>query len=255
MFKQKNRNGIIVVAILVLSLLISITALAFAIPAAIHKCPAGERWAVTEDQHYQCIPDYSCGPGDEVCADKPIIYLYPTSETKVSVKLSHPENITAQYPDYNNGWNVIAQPNGDLREVGTGRELYALYYESRNIVPTQRQTDGFVIKSAATAEFLQQILPKLGLNARESEEFIVYWLPVLQQNKWNYIRFLTADEIDANQKLTVSPAPDTVIRVWMSYEPLNKPISVKPQQINIPARQGFIVVEWGGTRISEKATR
>jgi hypothetical protein len=46
--------------------------------------------------------------------------------------------------------------------------------------------------------------------------------------------------------LTISPRPDTVIRVFMDYQVLAQPIKVKEQLIKTPARRGFTVVEWGG---------
>ena len=39
----------------------------------------------------------------------------------------------------------------------------------------------------------------LGLNDREAEEFIVYWLPKLEENKYNLIRFETAEEINPEE--------------------------------------------------------
>ena len=50
-------------------------------------------------------------------------------------------------------------------------------------------SDGFVVRGADAAEFLVEKLAILGLNARESEEFIIYWLPKLQGNEYNYIRY------------------------------------------------------------------
>ena len=41
----------------------------------------------------------------------------------------------------------------------------------------------------------EEKLAILGLNEREAEEFIIYWLPKLESNKYNYIRFATEEEI------------------------------------------------------------
>ena len=109
--------------------------------------------------------------------------------------------------------------------------------------------DGFVIKGSDTANFLEEKLAILGLTAREAEEFIIYWLPVLEQNSYNYIRFETAAEINSYMPLEVTPRPDTTIRVIMNYKPLNNPIVVSEQQLTTPTRSGFTVVEWGGTEI------
>ena len=62
-----------------------------------------------------------------VTDDKPIIYLYPEREQEISVKLGQPENIICSYPEYKTEWNVIAKPNGDLIDLDTNRNLYALW--------------------------------------------------------------------------------------------------------------------------------
>lgn len=93
--------------------------------------------------------------------------------------------------------------------------------------------------------FIRQI----GLTEREAEEFIVYWLPKLESNKYNYIRFATLDEINKNMPLEINPNPDTIIRVLMTFKGLENPINVQEQQLETPNRTGFVAVEWGGTEI------
>lgn len=189
--------------------------------------------------------------GEDVYAteDKPIIYLYPTEETNVNVKLGYEENITVSYPKYVDGWNVIAKEDGTLVDTKTNRNLYALYYESIDKTGYKIEEEGFVVKGEDTIEFLEEKLAILGLNERESEEFIVYWLPKLEANKYNYIRFATDEEIEENMPLIIEPKPDTVIRVLMTFKELKKPIEVKEQELTTPERNGFVTVEWGGTEI------
>ena len=182
-------------------------------------------------------------------AYKPIIYLYPTEDTEISVELLKDENLTCCFPKYKDKWNVLAQPNGNLKDLTTDRQLYALYYESENSIDFKVENDGFVIKGEDTAEFLEEKLAILGLNERESEEFIIYWLPKLEANKYNYIRFATLDEINANMPLEINPSPDTIIRVLMTFKGLDNPIDVQEQQLKTPDRTGFVAVEWGGTEI------
>ena len=180
---------------------------------------------------------------------KPIIYLYPTEETKVSVKLLKDDSITCSYPKYEESWEVVAKPNGDLTYLSNGRQLYALYYESKNNIKIDVQKDGFIVKSEDVAEFLEEKLEILGLNQREAEEFIIYWLPKLESNKYNYIRFATEEEINENMPLEINPKPDTIIRILMTYKGLDEPIDVEEQKLITPERNGFVVVEWGGTEI------
>lgn len=45
---------------------------------------------------------------------KPIIYLYPIEDIEVYVKLKYNNNITVSYPEYSNGWNVLAKTDGTI---------------------------------------------------------------------------------------------------------------------------------------------
>jgi len=179
---------------------------------------------------------------------KPIIYIYPEEEQEVSVKVGNSEKLTCTYPKYNDGWNVIAKPNGDLVDISTGRYLYALYWEGID-TNAKIKEEGFVVKGKDSIKFLEEKLEILGLNERESEEFIVYWLPKLEANKYNYIRFETIEEIEEDMLLIINPVPDTMIRIVMNFKGLDKPIKVKEQKLTTPIREGFTIVEWGGTEI------
>ncbi len=184
---------------------------------------------------------------------KPIIYLYPETETEISVTLGRPELLTTTYPEYMNGWRVLAEPSGKLTDLDTGRELYALYWEGLRDQAhlATIKADGFIVTRADTTDFLEEKLALLGLNEREAEEFIVYWLPRLRESAYNYIRFETAAEINSTMPLTISPQPDTTIRVMMTFAHLDSPdqFTVREQILTPATRQGFTVVEWGGSEI------
>lgn len=179
---------------------------------------------------------------------KPIIYLYPEEETEVTVTLGYPEKITISYPKYENGWKITAKPDGTLIYNETGRELYSLYWEGENNIDIDIK-EGFVVKGEESAKFLEEKLAILGLNEREAEEFIVYWLPQLEANKYNFIRFETIDKINKDMPLEINPKPDTLIRVWMEVKGLDKYEEVKEQQLQTPERKGFVAVEWGGIKL------
>lgn len=180
---------------------------------------------------------------------KPIIYLYPTSEQTVSVKLGYPDKLTHTYPKYEDSWEVVAKPNGDLTDLKTGKGLYSLYWEGINSSAKSNISEGFCVKGEDTAAFLEEKLAILGLNERESEEFIIYWLPKLESNKYNLIRFETMEEINNNMPLDISPTPDTLIRVLMEFKGVDSYVEIPEQKLDSPARTGFVAVEWGGTEI------
>jgi len=183
--------------------------------------------------------------------DKPVIYLYPEEKIEVSVKLGRSENLTCSYPKYEEkGWNVTSEPSGKLTDLNTGRELYCLYWEGLNTNETN-MNEGFVIKGEDTIKFLEEKLEILGLNEKEAQEFIIYWLPQMENNKYNYIRFETLEEINKNMPLEVAPVPDTIIRINMQWKKIDEYIEVKEQKLEeILERKGFTVVEWGGTKIN-----
>lgn len=133
-------------------------------------------------------------------------------------------------------------------DLKTGRYYYSLYWEGKDN-NYKLENYGFVVEGIDTISFLEEKLNKLGLNEREANDFIIYWLPILENNKYNYIRFATTEEVNKIMPLEVNPNPDTVIRILMIYKPLNKKINVKEQKIITPERKGFTLVEWGGTRI------
>ena len=179
--------------------------------------------------------------------DKPIIYIYPEEDMDVEVTVSNPEKFTVTYPKYENGWKVKALTDGTLIDKNN-KKYYALYWEGNGDKDSINK-DGFVVKGEDSASFLEEKLEILGLNYKERNEFIMYWLPKLESNKYNYIRFKTREEIDNNMKLNINPEPDTLIRVMMEYKGLDKKIKVKEEKLTKVERKGYTVVEWGGTEI------
>ncbi len=178
---------------------------------------------------------------------KPLIYVYPEKEMDVTIKLGYENLLTTTYPKYNGSWKVHAYPNGNLIDE-KGRTYYGLYWEGLNSINVDF-SDGFIVKGSEVASFLEEKLSILGLNEREANEFIIYWLPKLEENKYNLIRFETIDNIDKEMPLYVNPTPDTIIRVLMEYKPLNSKINIKEQELIKVSRKGYTIVEWGGTLI------
>lgn len=178
---------------------------------------------------------------------KPMIYLYPTHEMKVNVKLGYKDLLTVTYPKYNNGWNVTARPDGKLLGED-GRTYYGLYWEGLNSLDNEFK-DGFVVRGKDVASFLEEKLEILGLNEIEANEFIVYWLPKLEVNEYNLIRFESIEKINEQMPLEVTPTPDTIIRVLMEYKPIDKNVNINEQILTRAERKGFTVVEWGGSLI------
>ena len=183
---------------------------------------------------------------EEVYEEKPVIYLYPKEETEVSVNLDFAGKLTATYPEYNGGWKVTAMPDGTLFDEN-GREYYCLYWEG--ISETEYDfEEGFCVPGTETAKFLEYALAKLGLSEREANEFIIYWLPRMQENEYNLISF-QSEVYTETAKLEIEPKPDTLIRVFMAWKPLDEKIQIEAQELCSPERKGFVAVEWGGAEV------
>lgn len=181
-------------------------------------------------------------------AKKPVVYLYPEVRTEVNVKLELDGKVTYSYPEYNNalGWTVTAEPDGQLTDKDGNQYPYLFWEGDIRIKPDLSK--GFCVKGEDTESFLKDALRQLGLSDTEAADFIAYWCPEMQQNKYNVITFQTSRYEDVSG-LKVSPKPDTVIRVNMLWYATDKPVDIAPQEldaINSVNRKGFTVVEWGG---------
>lgn len=180
--------------------------------------------------------------------DKPVIYLYPEEETEVFVSLEIRDAILkCTYPEYKNGWRVIAKPAGTL--YAEGREYNYLFWEAEALFPFSLKS-GTCVAGEDTCKFLEEKLTQLGLSDKEQNDFITYWLPKMQDNPYNVISFQT-DEYEEHFGLEVTPKPDTIIRVFMTYKPSEVYVNIEPEEIVTTVRTGFTVVEWGGCEIPE----
>lgn len=177
---------------------------------------------------------------------KPVIYLYPENETEINVMFAKPELLTTTYPKFNSSWKVNVKPNGDMYDEN-GRYYYALYYEA-NGSKLNHFEEGFYVEKDDAIDFLEEKLSILGLNERESNEFIMYWLPVLEQNEKSLVYFETTESLQKKNKLIINPKPDSLLRINIHIKKVNKKVSIKEQELPRFERKGFSAVEWGGIK-------
>lgn len=184
-------------------------------------------------------------PAFEPTIDKPVLYLYPDSDVKVSVNFEHPEYIKTSYPKYDNGWEVDVKTNGDI--YYNGRYYYALYWDEISQNKVDFDT-GFYVEANEAIDFLEEKLDIIGLTEREANEFIMYWLPVLEDNEKSLVYFELTEERENYNKLIITPEPDSMLRVAIHIKKANKKTDIKAQELSTFERNGFTVVEWGGVR-------
>src|SRR3989339_692936 len=176
---------------------------------------------------------------------KPVIYLYPTKDTKVNVQVKPNGGLTKVDPFYpTNGWLVNAKPNGEL--TNTDGQNYPYLFWEGNAYDMKVPSEGFVLSRENIKRDMTKLLAKLGLNQKETSDFLEFWQIKLEEKPYVFVTFVSQTDFDKVAPLNISPRPDKTIRVFMDYQPLDVRYSVRPLKIETPTRTGFTVVEWGG---------
>ena len=197
-----------------------------------------DRWSVILNNIIK--PPAECG--------KPVIYLYPQSEIDVNVKVGI-DRLTETIPAYSSeGWTVHAYPDGSLYNYADNQTYPYLYWEGESDNQSSAN-QGFVVKRNELNDFFDRSLAKLGLNKTEITDFKDFWVSRMLDNKEPYffISFIGTKDFNKIAPLSITPAPDSLLRVFMYYQPLKNFVNVPAQSLTAPERKGFSVVEWGGT--------
>lgn len=190
----------------------------------------------------------------QVIVKKPVIYLYPKDVQPVEIRHDFKGRLLTTFPEYRDGWTVIASPSGDLLNTKDNRHYQYLFWDGIYDFPPEhyRFASGFAVKKEDYAAFLQEKLRQIGLNGREINDFIVYWLPEMNKYQNCFVHFRINDNIDGSSILTVNPQPQTMIRVFMEFYGFDvwddRP-RMPEQKLPSILRQGFTLVEWGGSKL------
>jgi hypothetical protein len=173
---------------------------------------------------------------------KPVIYLYPEKDMRVSVKVG--ANVRKSEPIYAGGWSVLARKNGEL--VLNGTTYPYLFWEGKGLGVYPNIKNGTVVKQSETASTIAKQLAEMGLNSKEIADFNEFWLPKLPKAPFVRLTWLTNQEMNELAPLQVEPKPDSVLRVFLDFEGLNQSTSIPAQILPKYERKGFTLVEWGG---------
>lgn len=231
--QNKNKTVALTVSVCAIILAIIISIVATVIIAKTHSEPG--------------VSPNPCHNKEYLCptVDKPVLYLYPTAETKVNVSFARPSQLTTTYPKYYGGWSVTAQPNGTLIDIN-GNSYYALYWEEQSDFRPDDSTAFYVTKDNAI-DFLESKLSQIGLTERERNEMIMYWLPILEENDQSLVRFAYTEELQQDNELKIAPTPDSLLRIRIFVEKTDTNPNLPEPTIRHFERNGFTAVEWGGT--------
>ncbi len=177
---------------------------------------------------------------------KPAIYLYPKQKQKIDVTLSINGSMTKSIPNYGKGWSVMVDANGTIEN----RYDYLFYENTLKTIELPKK--GWIKQGNELDVWFDVILPKLGLNAKETEQFKEYWLGELDKDALYEIKLFPLPFLTENMTLTIDPKPDTLIRVIFNFNAIKESYEIKEPIITTPERSGFHVLEWGGMIEGEK---
>ena len=204
-----------------------------------YNCKGGLVDIIEKINQEQVISDFSQDSGG-VLVKKPAIYLYPLEKSEIKACLEIQGEITVSDPDYNSGWQVVADHDSLIND----RYDY-LFYEA-SLDNLELPEEGWVVEKQALAQWFDINLPKFGLNGKEILQFKQYWLEELNTAPYYEIKLLSQEFLTENMNLIIEPAPETLIRLNFHFQPqVNKKELAEPE-INKINRRGFTVVEWGG---------
>ena len=184
--------------------------------------------------------DISCGG-----IAKPVLYLYPKKDTKVTITFDHPEYLETTYPKFTGKWEVKAKSNGDLYDKNN-KYYYALYWDEKKVHTVDFST-GYYVEKKDAINFLEKKLKYIGLSEKERNEFIMYWLPVLEKNEKSLVYFELTQERESYNKINISPRPDSLLRLVIHIKKVDNYVDIPSQSLTKFQRKGFVAVEWGGT--------
>jgi len=177
---------------------------------------------------------------------KPAIYLYPERKTEINVSVFPQGEMFLTIPPYpKTGWDVVAESNGDIYYQNNRYDY--LYYEAG--IPDQliqKPDQGYVIAYDERAQFLQDLVTKLGLNAKETKQFVEYWAPILPKSPYYFVGIVPQSTLHEISPVLISPKPKNLIRVTLYFQALKEKERVSPPVILPVQRDGFTAVEWGG---------
>ncbi len=182
---------------------------------------------------------------------KPAIYVYPEKPTKINLALNVKGKMTFSYPLYENGWTFTASPLGNIEYKN--RNYNYLFWEGEQNLQNLaiNWNEGFIVSSDTLISFFENSLARAGLNEKETQDFITFWVPKMQNNKQNYIHFMFTNDYDQLATINIDPKPENLIRVfvlWSNAEYLKA--LIKPQVFPLCSRKGYTVIEWGGSEMN-----
>ena len=165
------------------------------------------------------------------CGDKPVILLYDdekknNEEVSIKLTLNDAMELGATYPNpilsigKQYEWKGTYSSNGheDSCKITINNKKYDyIFWEGPCVKPHQFNGEIIGIQSDNFEEELDILLEKLGLNERERNDFIVYWLTKLTGRKGHKVTICDEKYDNEVAKLSVSNYSQ-ILRVMLKFE-------------------------------------
>ena len=183
---------------------------------------------------------------------KPVVYAYGDIEN-VSIQYDFKTELTFSYPAYQESWEFTSTANGDI--IYDGKSYPYLFWEGENWKSDYSSlgADSYLVKTDTIIQHLENVLTTMNLNNREKTDFITFWGPKISQKEYAILQFLNDDEYDEMiAEISVNPKPQNMLRFYLLFTPLDYPIpnySTKSPEFEPISREGFTLIEWGGSEI------
>lgn len=189
--------------------------------------------------------------------DKPVIYAYSDKEQNFTLNLKVKGELTFTYPQLpaDNSWKMKTALNGNLEDE-KGIQFPYLFWEAKQNEASLRAAkanSNELVSGKDIVAYFEKELTKLGFNSREKSDFITFWCPKFVDSKMVHIQFFVDDNCSVIGDLNISPKPDNLRRIYVTFEKNPKVVTdfvAKELKVEKLERTGFTVIEWGGSEFN-----
>ena len=209
--------------------------------------------APSPEPFYLGEPHRSQRSSGELLTEKPVIYLYSKSEIDFELDLILRGVKLFTYPIDKAQEENHVRWKGEVNQEGQikieSQTVPYLFWDAITNLNDSFEL-GYCVSGDNSVTFLEEKLRTIGLNQTEITDFITYWAPRMEGNPYNKVHFYQNEAYTKYiAELSCDPLPDAQIRVFMTFQPTDKFENMIPQLLKSYSREGFVLVEWGGSEL------
>lgn len=193
-----------------------------------------------------------------IIVDKPVIYAYSENPIDFTLKVIPQGVLTFTYPQLpaDNTWKMKTDESGNLTAANGSNYSYLFWESNQNayLIRNKKSNSNEIVALNTLISYLEKNLTVLGLNAKERTDFITFWAPKLQKFKMIQVQFFVDENCEVIGVLEINPKPDQLRRVYAIFNEvtlISNQFEPKTLEIKPLRRNGFTVIEWGGSLLEE----